>query len=151
MTILSKSDVDDDTRHTLVYGWTGGRTESTRELTDKELADILWKLQNDAFFASNLKRSGNALVENAMRQKRSTVLAIAQRCDIHTGKDFARFNGWMRERSIHKKSLAKYTFDELDELIKQLHAVETNLKRSAEKAGTKAWYKHYGIPEGSDN
>lgn len=151
MTLLSKAGVDTQTRHDLVSGWTQGRTESTSKLFEHELEDLYWKVKNDPFFASNIKRSANAILENALRQKRATVLAIAQRCDIHSGTSFERFNGWMEARSIHKKRLPKYTLDELDELIKQLHAVEANFKKSAEKAGTKAWHKHYGIPESSDN
>ncbi len=151
MTLLSKAKVNEQTRHDLVHGWTEGRTQSTRELTPKELDDLIWKIQNDAFFGSNIKRSANALQELAIKQKRSTVLAIAQRVGIHSGTDFEQFNSFMKNRSVHKKKLSAYTFDELDELIKQMHTIERNYNKSAEKAGTKAWHEHFGIPMTSGN
>lgn len=151
MTILGKKGVDEQTRHDLVYMWTQGRTDSSKDLYENELTDILWKLQNDRTFSFNIKQSVNAMMELAVKQKRSTVLAIAQRTGIHTGTDFEQFNNWMENRSILKKRLSKYTFDELDELIKQMHALEANYKASAQKAGTKAWYRHYGLPETNEN
>ncbi len=86
-----------------------------------------------------------------MKQRRSTVLAIAQRVGIHEGTSFDKFNGWMRERSIYKKQLQKYSYEELGELVKQMHALEANYKASLLKAGTKAWHHHYGLPESSGN
>ena len=46
MTILSMQKVSDDDRAQLVCSWTKGRTTSTRELTAKEMQDIVDKLQN---------------------------------------------------------------------------------------------------------
>lgn len=145
MALLTKAGIDNDTRHELVYSWTNGRTESTRDLSEGELADLVWKIENDHSFSSNLKRTAGAIKELAIKEKRSTVLAIAQRTGIHEGTSFEKFNHWMETRSILKKRLGKYTFEELDELVKQMHALEANYKASAEKAGTKAWYKHYGL------
>lgn len=151
MTLLSKAGVNDQTRHDLVHGWTEGRTQSTKKLTAKELDDLLWKLQHDSFFNSNIKRSANAMQELALKEKRSTVLAIAQRVGLHEGTSFEKFNRFMKNKSIYKKKLSAYTFDELQELIKQMHTIERNYNKSAEKAGTKAWHDHFGIPQGSDN
>ena len=46
MTILSMQKVSDDDRAQLVCSWTKGRTTSARELTAKEMQDIVDKLQN---------------------------------------------------------------------------------------------------------
>ena len=46
MTILSIQKVSDEDRAQLVCSWTKGRTTSTRELTAKEMQDIVDKLQN---------------------------------------------------------------------------------------------------------
>ena len=151
MTILGKAKVDEQTRHDLVYAWTQGRTDSTKDLFEKELDDILWKLQNDSFFAGNIPHTTNAMMELELKRKRSNVLAIAQRCGLHEGTSFEKFNGFMEKCSIHKKRLNKYTIDELDELLKQMRKLEANFKASAQKAGTKAWHEHFGIPQSSDN
>lgn len=152
MALMSKAGINDGkSRHDLVRAWTGGRTESSRDLYEKEIDDLIWKIQNDFSFTTNHARTVSALEENALRQKRSTVLAIATRCDIHDVRDFKKFNNWMKKSSIHKKRLNSYTLDELDELIKQMHKLEANYKASAEKAGTKAWHHKYGVPEVSGN
>jgi len=151
MTLLSRAGVDNETRHDLVFAWTDGRTSSTRDLTDEELNNLCWKLENDFSFTANVRHTADAIKELAMKQRRSTVLAIAQRVGIHEGTDFKKFNAWMRERSVHKKQLTKYDYEELADLVKQMHALEANYKASAENAGTKAWYQHHGIPQSSGN
>lgn len=151
MALLSKAGIDDDTRHNLVYAWTNGRTNSSRELTGSEVDDLVWKFENDFLFRANPRQAASALMELAIKQKRSAVLAIAQRTGIHEGASFSRFNQWMKNRSVLKKRLNDYTFDELDQLIQQMHALEANFKRSAEKAFSKAWHQHYNIPEVESN
>ena len=151
MTLLSRAGVDDETRHDLVYSWTAGRTQSTTGLYEQELNDLIWKIENDSFFSGNIKHTANAMLELEIKRKRSIVLAIAQRVGIHEGTSFDKFNAWMEARSVLKKRLSKYTFEELDELISQMHQLEANFKKSAEKAGTKAWYQHYGLDCPSDS
>jgi hypothetical protein len=146
MTVLHKHNVTSEQRHTLVAAWTDNRTSSTCDLTDKEIDDIVWKLENQSFFAAD----ANAALELELKRKRSVVLTIAQRCGIHGGTDFEQFNNWMVTRSKLKKKLSAYTYDELNELIQQFRKLEANFKASAEKAGTKAWYKKYGIPEAGE-
>ncbi len=151
MALLTQAGFDDETRHSLVHAWTNGRTESSKDLTETEVDDLVWKFENDFHFRQNPKNTVNAMLLIAIKQKRSTVLAIAQRCGIHEGKDFKKFNSFMENSSILKKRLNKYTFEELDELIKQMHALEANFKKSAKKAYSKAWHQHHNIPETSDN
>lgn len=151
MAALHKANIDDETRHELVHSWTNGRTSSTRELSTQEMADLTWKLNHDLSFQSNPKMAIDVLKDSEMKRKRSIVLAIAQRTGLHTGIDFLQFNGWMKAKSIYKKLLAKYTYDELDELIKQMHALEANYKASAETPGTKAWQHANGLPGNAIN
>ncbi|WP_297096421.1 hypothetical protein [uncultured Draconibacterium sp.] len=152
MTLLSKAGVDEETRHDLVYAWTCGRTKSTTGLYDNEIDDIIWKLQNDGLFSSNVKRSANAINELAIKEKRSIVLAIAQKVGIHEGTSFTKFNAFMKERSVLKKQLTKYTFEELTEqLIPQFKSIEANFEKSKDKAFNKAWHEHYKIPEITNN
>jgi len=146
MAIFRRLNIGDEQRHELVYTWTKGRTNSTRELTDGELNDLLWKFNND--IQSRRVADG---IELEKRKKRSIVLAIAQRCGIHTGTDFYKFNSFMTSRSIHKKSLSKYSLEELDDLINQFRGLERNYDNSAAHAGTRAWYQKRGIPEVNKN
>jgi hypothetical protein len=146
MTILNRMNIDEETRHELVYSWTKGRTSSTRELTPDELINLVWKLNNDATM-----RNAKAAVELQKKQKRSTVLAIAQRCGIHEGTSFVQFNSFMLNKSIHKKEMFKFTINELDELIKQFRAIERNYSRSAQNAGTKAYNHAHGFANVSNN
>lgn len=139
MTVLHRLGINDDQRHDLVYNYTNGRTSSTRELTEGELNGLVWRLHKDLRSANN-----TAMVELQLKKKRSTVLAIAQRCGIHTGTDFTAFNSFMKNRSIHKKELHKYTLDELTDLVKQFRGLERNYKASAQNPGTKAWNKARG-------
>jgi len=151
MTLLGNAGIDDETRHDLVRSWTDGRTESTRDLTQQELNDLVWKLENDFAFANNPKTTADALQLLRLKQKRSAVLAIATRVGLHDKESFKKFNAWMKKYSIHKKMLNKYTSPELDDLIRQMHKIEANFNKSAEKAFNKAWHQHHGIPETSKN
>ena len=146
MTLLNRMGIDNEQRHELVYSWTNGRTSSTTKLTDDELINLTWKFQND-FQA----RNSSAIIEGEKRKKRSTVLAIAQRCGIHTGTDFVKFNQFMLNKSVHKKELHKYNLEELDELIKQFRGLERNYSRSASTPGTKAYNHAHGFADMSAN
>ncbi|NLN33847.1 MAG: hypothetical protein GX159_09685 [Flavobacteriaceae bacterium] len=90
-------------------------------------------------------------VEILMRNKRSTVLTIATRTGIKKPDTWDEFNNWMKTKSVHKKDLHRYSSDELDDLIRQFRALESNFKKSAEKVGTKAWYQKTGLPQASFN
>jgi hypothetical protein len=151
MAILTKLHFTDDDRHNLVYAWTQGRTQSSLGLTENELRDVIWKLENQFSFGQNPTETSAAIMELALKQKRATVLAIAQRTGIHEGTNFKKFNNFMLNSSILKKKLNKYTLEELDQLIAQFHALEANFKASAQKAYTKAWHKYHNIPETSKN
>lgn len=138
-------------RHELINAWTSGRTQSSKELTESELRDLIWKLENDQAFAANKQVTINALNEISLKEKRSIVLAIAQRTGIHEGTSFTAFNRWMQNSSILKKRLNKYNLDELDQLINQMRALEANYNASAETPGTKAWHHKNKIPYTNDN
>lgn len=146
MTILHRMGIDDDTRHEMVYAWTKGRTKSTTQLTFNELNDLVWKLNNDATM-----RNAKANIELQVKQKRSVVLAIAQRCGIHGGTDFEAFNSFMLKRSVYKKSLYKYDLSELEDLIKQFRSLEQNYKQSASKFGTRAYNHAHGWANINEN
>lgn len=142
MTLLGQQKIDEDTRHEMVYTFTGGRTTSVTDLSPQELQEFCNRLQNKV-------NSGD--LEILMRQKRSTVLTIATRTGIKEPDSWSKFNLWMNNSSVFKKSLNLYNFDELDQLIRQFRGLESNYKQSAAKPGTKAWHHNTGIPRPSEN
>lgn len=146
MTIFSRLRIDTEMRHEIVYNYTNGRTSSTRQLTAEELEGLVSRFQKELQSISN---AANHELEK--KKKRSIVLAIAQRCGIHGGTSFDKFNSFMVNKSIYKKELYKYTMEELDELIKQFRGLERNYKRSAESVGTKAYNHARGWAEISTN
>lgn len=142
MTLLGKANIKDDLRREMVYNFTNGRTNSIKELTKKELT----------LFCDELESKTDATeVELLMRRKRSVVLTIATRTGIKEANGWTSFNSWMKSSSILKKELHAYDFDELDHLIKQFRALESNFNKSASKTGTKAWHQATGIPTISQN
>ncbi len=147
MTLLSKLHFDDEMRHELIYSWTSGRTSSSKGLKNDELSNLIWKLENDFHFSSNL----TPLLQIEKRKKQSQVLAIAQRVGIHQGTDFEGFNRFMLNKSVKKKELYKYNLEELDELIRQFRNIEQNYRASAERPGTKAYNREMGFSEVSGN
>jgi len=147
MGLLNKLGIDDEGRHEMIFAWTSGRTTSSRCLFDDELRNLIWKLENDFFFRTSI----DPMLEAERRKKRSEILAIAQRCGIHDGTSFDRFNRFMLERSTLKKELHKYTLPELDALIRQFRALERNYLASSNVPGSKAYNHRRGFSEISEN
>lgn len=146
MALLTRAKINEDARHDLVYSWTKGRTASSRELTESEIKDLIWKFENH-FDAPAV----TLYVESEMKRRRSIVLTMATETGIKEPNDFASFNRFMLSRSVYKKDLRKYTLTELDELIIQFRGLERNFNTSATHPGTKAWYKANGMPVPTEN
>lgn len=142
MTLLGQQGIKDETRHEMVYEFTNGRTTSIADLSPRELQQFCDRLQ---------QKCNSADQEILMRQKRSVVLTIATRTGIKEADSWSKFNLWMNNSSIFKKPLNSYSFEELDQLIRQFRGLESNFKSSAAKAGTKAWHQKTGIPRPSEN
>ena len=116
MTLLSKLGIDDDMRHEMVYNFTGGRTQSTKELSLSEMSELIMQLEGDH--------------EEKIRRLRSEILAIATRTGIHDPSNWEKFNAFMIHRSIHHKPLNEYSLEELKELRRQFRAIERNNKKT---------------------
>ncbi|MDP2061330.1 MAG: hypothetical protein U1C58_06180 [Flavobacteriaceae bacterium] len=142
MTLLGRAGIREEARREMIYNFTGGRTQSARDLNTKELLSLCNKLQ------ANQQQDQ---IELIMRRKRSVVLTIATRTGIKEPNGWSKFNLWMKNRSIFKKELHNYDFDELDQLVRQFRGLEANFNRSAEKPGTKAWHQATGIPDLNPN
>ncbi|AXG70458.1 hypothetical protein KORDIASMS9_02698 [Kordia sp. SMS9] len=147
MTLLSKRNIDEKKRHELVYAFTNGRTKSTKDLIQKEINDLCWKLENEFQFYTYI----DPYLEAFKKKKRSVVLAIASEVGIKEPNSWSSFNSFMKKSSVHKKALSKYDLEQLDDLIRQFKAIENNYKKSAKKSGTKAWSHSLGLPQISSN
>jgi len=130
MTLLSKLGIDDDTRHHMIWQYTGGRTYSTKELSESELIHLINRLEEDK--------------EDKIRRLRSTILAIATRTGIHDPEDWSRFNNFMIRRSILKKPLNEYSYKELKQLLRQFRGIEANNKRAESNPANTMFWKKYG-------
>ncbi|REH00293.1 hypothetical protein [Flavobacterium aquicola] len=97
------------------------------------------------------EQSLSAEMELIMKRKRSVILTIATHTGIKEADSWTKFNNWMLNSSVHKKTLNAYDYDELDDLTKQFQALKVNFENSAEKMGTKAWHHATGIPKPSTN
>lgn len=150
MALLHRAGVDDDARHELVYAWTKGRTKSSTMLTNEELRDIIWKFENQFTIARHeadgTRRGVDLVVDAELKRLRSVILKIATYVGIKERDGFESFNRFMVSRSILKKELHKYTLEELHLLRAQFHQLEKNYERSAQNAGTKAWYDKKHLP-----
>jgi len=142
MTLLGKAGIKDDLKKEMLYNFTNGRTESVRELSSTELEQFCKELTNKVQYAD---------LELLVRKKRSIALTLATITGIKEVYSWKKFNDWMLKSSVYKKELHAYDYTELDDLIKQFRALETNYNNSAEKFGTKAWHHATGIPKTSIN
>ncbi len=129
--LLTQNGYSNDQRHELVYDYTLGRTESTKDLYVQEMIDLCDWLQK------NLKTATDELL---LRKKRAVVLKIAQSTGIHDPEDWSKFNHFMLNRSILHKPLNEYNYEELLKLIQQFRKLEENYHKSAEKPFNKAWW-----------
>ncbi len=142
MTLINRAGIKEDLRREMIYNATSGRTRSVRELTHKEM---------DAICASLQEKAAATGLDIEMRKKRSIVLTIATRTGIKEPDSWSKFNLWMKNKSIFKKELHAYDYEELDQLIRQFRGIEANFDRSAKKVGTKAWHHATGIPNINNN
>lgn len=137
MTLLSKLGIDDEQRHDMVYQYTRGRTQSTRDLTLVELNDLCARFQA-------ILDEQNKKYTDQLRRLRSLALSVASRAGIKQPGDWESFNRWMINSSVHHKRLDAHTLEELNNLIQQLRAIEHHNTQSAAHPGTKAWYRRFG-------
>ncbi|MDY3525542.1 hypothetical protein PG310_07580 [Riemerella anatipestifer] len=140
-TLFSKKGFTTEERHEVIYNFTGGRTQSSRELNRQELIDLCNALEG-------IKKSKTKLI--------STCLSILEVEGIHRPNEpileftekgarpnpFGHLNRWMLERSVYKKPLAFHSVAELEVLLRQLHKLAENNKKASKKFGNKAyWHK----------
>lgn len=121
----------------IISGFTAHRTTIIDELTEKEIQDLL----NIYTLKQVEKKKDLQQDEKACKSLKSKILAIAEKQGLKEPDSWEKFNNWMLRSSILKKSLNKYNLSELKQLLKQMHALKTNNRKSAAKPMTAAWWK----------
>jgi hypothetical protein len=95
-------------RHDYVYRATNGRTESTKEVTEREAGIIITELQT---------RFGIKDEADTMRKK---IISLAHQMfwELPGGKaDMKRINNWCVDKGPYKKTLNTHTVKELPVLV----------------------------------
>ncbi len=121
-----------------ISGFTGFRTTCMEDLSQDEINRLY---ACHAPQPKNIDEEFNAFkTELIMKAWRSKVLATAEKAGIKEAGCFHKFNGWMILRSKYKKALNAHTIEELKSLHRQIIAVITNNRKSAQKPMTQAWW-----------
>lgn len=111
--LLKRLPVDTEgVKEELVRKYTGGRTDSLREMTEAE-----YNAMCNALDAS-LKSSPDHL-----KRRRSTVLRLMQKLDIDT-TDWARVNAFCRDARIAGKEFGRLDMGELEDVAVKLRLIE---------------------------
>ena len=128
-----------------VYTQSKGRTYDLDLLTSEELQALFF-----AFFpmenpANQVKKVLQLEQEKELKRLRSVILSDAQRLGLYNPNDWTRFNRFMLNTSVLKKSLNYYKIDEFPELIKQFKSMRYKFEKSRTTVGSSAWYQALGI------
>lgn len=107
---------DDELKERLVARYTGGRTESLRQMTGAE-----YRTMCDALEAS--LRDPRSTQREVLRKRRSEALHRMQRLGIDT-TDWVRINAFCRDARIAGKEFAALDAEELVDLSVKLRGIE---------------------------
>lgn len=102
----------DEVKRQIVWQYTGGRTESLREMTREEYDRCCAGLERD-----------NGIRE-MLRKERSATLRLMQRVGIDTS-DWKRVNSFCLDRRIAGKEFAKLSIMELAQLRRKIRAIDS--------------------------
>lgn len=101
----------------LVSQFTGGRTESLREMTDKEYDALCDELQRQ-----DANRRARELYRAELRRRRSAALHLMQKLGIDT-TDWNRVDAYCQHPRLAGKEFRKLTADELEALSIKLRII----------------------------
>ncbi len=118
-TLFSKHNIKDkEDKSSIIYSITGGRTTSTRELTDSEANGLLAHLQS---------LDGTADRSEKMRRK---IIRLAHEMGWKrqgsTKIDMKRINAWCAKSGYLHKPLDDYSYSELPKLVSQFEKVHAD-------------------------
>ena len=107
----------DELKAQLVSQFTGGRTESLREMTDKEYDALCDELQR-----LDANRRARELYRAELRRRRSTALHLMQKLGIDT-TDWKRVDAYCLHPRLAGKEFQRLTVDELEALSIKLRII----------------------------
>lgn len=140
-TIFSQKGMTTDERHEVIWNFTGGRTESSRDLTPQELEDLCNALQGIKKSKTQLTSECLKILELEGIHRPHEPILEEDKYGRMRPNPWGALNRWMKERSVYKKPLPFYTVVELEALRKQLYALADNNRKSAKKPLNKAWWR----------
>lgn len=114
----------DELKATLVSQYTGGRTESLREMTTKEYDTMCDAMQQTAGGYRTRE-----IYREELRRKRSTVLKQLQRMGIDT-TDWNRVDAYCMNPRIAGKEFRKLTVEELETVNIKLRIIQRKEKEN---------------------
>lgn len=114
----------DELKAGLVSQFTGGRTESLREMSDKEYDAMCNELQQQ-----EANRKARDLYREELRLCRSAVLHLMQKLGIDT-TDWNRVDAYCSDPRIGGKEFRRLTADELETMAVKLRLI---LRKQADK------------------
>lgn len=127
-TTFSRLGFDNERRHELVYSFTGGRTESSRELTSLEAYKILKVLNGEA--DKETKDKVKSLLASIYRLSMLTInKGFSSDTEDERRMNMAKVNMFCRQRGSVKKNISQMTLAELEKTKKQFEAMLSNNKK----------------------
>lgn len=108
----------EELKASLVSQYTGGRTESLREMTAKE-----YDAMCDALQQADSGYKAREIARTELRRKRSAVLHQLQLMGIDT-TDWDRVNAYCQQPRIAGKEFRRLTIDELEQLNIKLRIIQ---------------------------
>lgn len=104
-----------DQRAVLAYQYSGGRTESTGQLTKYECQKLITKLQAEV---NKTKPSSN---QKTKMLRKFFKICYQLEWTTDEGKlDYQRIDNWLKKYSYLKKGIDEYKYEELADLITQI-------------------------------
>lgn len=102
----------------MVFGFSAGRTESSRQLTEAEMKGLIMYLEQ--------QKSGRQINDSANRMRRK-VISMAHEMHWHLSGtvkiDMIKINTWCIKYSYLHKKLNDYSLTELPKLVSQFESV----------------------------
>lgn len=118
--------MDEDARHSCIYAFTCGRTESSKELTMEEARQLLGKLKPMDDKARELQQEQARMVFRDIYRLSFLIPQLNQGFSSDSEEDYrmnvAKLNIWARKYTKARKDVTSMALWELQETKKQLEA-----------------------------
>lgn len=129
--------MDDDARHSCIYSFTNGRTQSSKELTIQEARQLLEKLNPMDDKAKELQNREAQLVFRSIYRLSFLIPQLNQGFTSNNEEEYqmnvAKLNVWARKYTKMRKDVTRMALWELQETKKQLEAFMRREERKTKK------------------